>query len=90
MLSVLPNLHFKGRKFSRALMKVNTGTAACQDTKVMGKASRGPSEKISPLEAPLGHPHHGGRQPPARNSLWEAREAAGSAAVCDTLQSALP
>lgn len=50
MLRVLPNLHFKGRKCSRAVMKVSTGTAAPQDTKVMGKASHGPSEKISALD----------------------------------------
>lgn len=49
---------------ARAGREVNIGTAAHQDTKVMGKASHGASEKIWALAPPLGHP-------PARNSLWE-------------------
>lgn len=81
---------------ARAVIKVKTGTPAPQDTKVMGKTSRGASEKISALDAALGHPHHGRKAP--RSSLWEDRsgwpsrdrEAAGGAAVCHIIQSALP
>lgn len=79
---------------ARAVIKVNTETAALQGTKVMGKASHGASEKISALDAPLATHTMEGRHSPARNSLWEdrsgkGREGAGSAAVCDTIQPAL-
>lgn len=63
MLGVLPNMHFKGRKFSKDCKKGKLWNCCTSGHKVMGKLSHGASEKISALDAPLGHPDQGRKTP---------------------------